>query len=297
MTMAEIDRRRAYVYGLVTVLLWSTVASAFKLSLRYLDYAQLLLYASAVSTLVLGLIVWLQGKSQLLWNGGIRAWSRSQLLGLCNPLAYYLVLFAAYERLPAQEAQPLNYTWALTLTLLSIPLLKQRPNWSDALAGLVCYSGVLVISTRGDVLGMRFSDPIGVALALGSTVLWALYWIFNTRDDRDPAVRLFLNFALSLPFVWLYCLWQSHPWPVPVEGLWGAAYVGVFEMGVAFVLWQQALRYAEHAAQVGNLIFISPFLSLVLIHFFVGEEILPSTFVGLFLVVGGLLLQHRRRSP
>jgi len=278
------------------VLLWSTVASAFKLSLRYLDYAQLLLYACAVSTLVLGSIVWVQKKAGLLFVGGHRAWLRSLGLGLLNPLVYYLVLFSAYERLPAQEAQPLNYTWALTLTLLSIPLLKQRPSWADLLAGVVCYSGVLVISTRGDVLGLHFSDPVGVALALGSTVLWALYWIFNTRDTGDPVVRLFLNFALALPFVLLYCLVQSTPWPVPIEGLYGAAYIGVFEMGVAFVLWQQALRYATNSAQVGNLIFVSPFLSLVFIYFLVGEEILWSTLVGLALVVVGLLLQQLQRT-
>lgn len=292
------DSRRAYLYGLAAVLLWSTVASAFKLSLRYLDYAQLLLYACAVSTLVLGLVVVVQGKGVLLLAGGHRAWLRSLGLGLINPLVYYLLLFSAYERLPAQEAQPLNYTWALTLTLLSIPLLKQRPSWADLLAGLVCYSGVFVISTRGDVLGLHFSDPVGVVLALGSTVLWALYWIFNTRDERDTVVRLFLNFALALPFVFLYCLVESTPWPVSTAGLWGAAYIGVFEMGIAFVLWQQALRYAKNAAQVGNLIFVSPFLSLVFIYFFVGEEILWSTLVGLILVVAGLLLQQfQRTSP
>ena len=292
------DSRRAYLYGLAAVLLWSTVASAFKLSLRYLDYAQLLLYACAVSTLVLGVVVVVQGKGVLLLAGGHRAWLRSLGLGLINPLVYYLLLFSAYERLPAQEAQPLNYTWALTLTLLSIPLLKQRPSWADLLAGLVCYSGVFVISTRGDVLGLHFSDPVGVVLALGSTVLWALYWIFNTRDERDTVVRLFLNFALALPFVFLYCLVESTPWPVSTAGLWGAAYIGVFEMGIAFVLWQQALHYAKNAAQVGNLIFVSPFLSLVFIYFFVGEEILLSTFVGLVLVVAGLLLQQfQRTSP
>lgn len=290
------DRRRAYLYGMGAVLLWSTVAAAFKLSLRYLDYAQLLLYACSVSTLVLGAVVLVQGKGALLFAGGRRAWLRSLGLGLLNPLVYYLLLFSAYERLPAQEAQPLNYTWALTLTLLSIPLLKQRPSWADLLAGVVCYSGVLVISTRGDVLSLHFSDPVGVGLALGSTVLWALYWIFNTRDHRDSVVRLFLNFALALPFVFLYCWWQSTPWPVPVEGLYGAAYIGVFEMGIAFVLWQQALRYAENAAQVGNLIFVSPFLSLGFIYFFVGEEILWSTLVGLLLVVAGLLWQQLQRT-
>ena len=292
------DSRRAYLYGLAAVLLWSTVASAFKLSLRYLDYAQLLLYACAVSTLVLGAIVVAQKKANLVFAGGRRAWLRSLGFGLINPLVYYLVLFSAYERLPAQEAQPLNYTWALTLTLLSIPLLKQRPSRADLLAGLVCYSGVFVISTRGDVFGLHFSDPVGVVLALGSTVLWSLYWIFNTRDQRDPVVRLFLNFALALPFVFLYCLVESRPWPVSAAGLWGAAYIGVFEMGVAFVLWQQALRYSKNAAQVGNLIFVSPFFSLVFIYFFVGEEILWSTLVGLVLVVAGLLLQQfQRTSP
>ena len=294
--MAEVDRRKAYLYGVATVLLWSTVASAFKLSLRYLDYAQLLLYASAVSTVALGCAVLVQGKVSHLWSEARRAWGRALLLGLCNPLAYYLVLFSAYERLPAQEAQPLNYTWALTLALLSVPLLKQRLRWQDGVGGIVCYAGVLVISTHGDVFALHFTDSLGVVLALGSTVLWALYWIFNTREAGDPTVRLFLNFALSLPFVGLYCAWQSSLWPVPIEGLVGAGYVGLFEMGVAFVLWQQALRYAENTAQVGNLIFVSPFLSLGFIYLLVDEAIRPSTPVGLALVVAGLVLQQMRSS-
>lgn len=294
--MAEVDRRKAYLYGIATVLLWSTVASAFKLSLRYLDYAQLLLYASAVSTVALGCAVLVQGKVSHLWSEARRAWGRALLLGLCNPLAYYLVLFSAYERLPAQEAQPLNYTWALTLALLSVPLLKQRLRWQDGVGGIVCYAGVLVISTHGDVFALHFTDSLGVVLALGSTVLWALYWIFNTREEGDPTVRLFLNFALSLPFVGLYCAWQSSLCPVPIEGLVGAGYIGLFEMGVAFVLWQQALRYAENTAQVGNLIFVSPFLSLGFIYLLVDEAIRPSTPVGLSLVVAGLVLQQMRSS-
>ena len=67
-------------------------------------------------------------------------------------------------------------------------------------------------------------------------------------------------------------------------------------MGVTFVLWQQALRYAENAAQVGNLIFVSPFVSLVFIYLLVGETIRSSTLVGLVLVVSGLVLQQMRRS-
>ena len=132
----------------------------------------------------------------------------------------------------------------------------------------------------------------GVGLALGSTVIWALYWIYNTRDARDPIVRLFLNFAFSLPLAGGCCLliagWSLPDWP----GLLGAAYVGLFEMGLTYALWQMALRHAENTAKVSNLIFISPFCSLVLIHFALGEAILPSTLVGLLCIVAGLLYQQ-----
>ena len=37
---------RAIVYGLLTVMLWSTVASAFNLALRYVSPFELLLYSS-----------------------------------------------------------------------------------------------------------------------------------------------------------------------------------------------------------------------------------------------------------
>jgi drug/metabolite transporter (DMT)-like permease len=81
-------------------------------------------------------------------------------------------------------------------------------------------------------------------------------------------------------------------WPA----LAGAAYVGCFEMGITFVCWISALRYARNTAQVSSLIFLSPFLSLVVIHFLVGEPIYPSTVVGLILIVAGIILQKRFQS-
>jgi drug/metabolite transporter (DMT)-like permease len=63
-------------------------------------------------------------------------------------------------------------------------------------------------------------------------------------------------------------------------------------MGITFVLWLSALKLSENTAKVGNLIFISPFISLVFIHYLVGEDILPSTFIGLVLIVAGLLIQQ-----
>ncbi len=286
------QQRQAIIYGLGAVLLWSTVAAAFKLSLQHFSPIELLLYSGFVSTVLLGAILLYQEKFHLAFQCSRREYLLSILLGLLSPFLYYLILFKAYDLLPAQQAQPLNYTWAITLSLLAVPLLKQKIGWQQWLALLVSYCGVIIISTEGKPFSLQFTDPLGVALALISTIVWALYWIFNARDSRDPVVGLFVNFLCSFPFVLGYYLLTTE-WRIPpLSGLLGAAYVGCIEMGVCFILWLMAMKLTDSTARISNLIFLSPFLSLIFIHFLLGEEILTATFIGLFLIVAGLFCQR-----
>lgn len=288
------DQKQAMLYGLGTVLLWSTVATAFKLSLRDLAPVQMLLIAVGASVVVMAAILVLQRRWHLVFSLTRKQYLQSVGMSLINPCLYYFFLFGAFDRLPAQEAQPLNYTWALVLAYLSVPFLGQRLRPLDIVAGLICYAGVVVIATRGAVMSLSFEDPIGVSLALGSTVIWASYWIIATRDTRDPVVGLFLNFLFGLPVIALICWWTQGFDFHPGTSLVAAVYVGVFEMGIAFVLWSYAMKKAENTSRVSNLIFISPFLSLVFIYFILGEQILPSTYIGLVLIMGGLWLQQRK---
>jgi drug/metabolite transporter (DMT)-like permease len=286
-------QRQAYLYGITAVFFWSTVASAFKVSLRYLDFLQLLFFSSIASLVVLFLILVIQKKLFLLKGYSPIDYLHSMILGFLNPFLYYVVLFKAYSLLPAQEAQPLNYTWAIMLVLLSIPLLNQRIGLISILAILVSYFGVFVISTRGDILGFTFSNPRGVILALGSAVIWALFWIYNIKDKRDEVTKLFLNFSFGFVFILVAILLSSKMKIPNGAGLAGATYVGIFEMGITFVLWLKALKLSQTTAQVSNLIYLSPFLSLVLIRFVVGERILLSTVIGLIFIVAGILIQQR----
>ncbi|NWN91231.1 DMT family transporter [Marinobacter adhaerens] len=288
------DQKIAMMYGLGTVLLWSTVATAFKLALADLAPVQMLLIACTASVLVMAGILMAQKRWHLVFALSKRQYVQSFGMGLINPCLYYFFLFGAFDRLPAQEAQPLNYTWALVLAYLSVPFLGHRLRKLDIFAGLVCYAGVVVIATRGAVTSLSFSDPLGVSLAIGSTLIWASYWIIATRDTRDPVVGLFLNFLFGLPVIALIC-WWTQGLALPLTGsLLAALYVGVFEMGIAFVLWSYAMKKAENTSRVSNLIFISPFLSLVFIYFILGEHILPSTYIGLVLIMGGLWLQQKK---
>ena len=105
---------------------------------------------------------------------------------------------------------------------------------------------------------------------------------------------MFLNFLFALPMVLICCLLFSSLTLDSVYALSGAVYVGIFEMGLAFVCWSLALKLADNTSKVSNLIFISPFLSLWFIHTLVGEEIYFTTYIGLVLIISGLLVQRLR---
>ncbi|MEM7020116.1 MAG: DMT family transporter, partial [Pseudomonadota bacterium] len=156
------NTRAAYIYAISAVLLWSTVATAFKVSLRYLDVPQLLFISSLTATLCLFAILCVQGKLRTIFEQSRAVYSRALLLGLLNPFAYYLILFKAYDLLPAQVAQPVNYTWAIMLMLLSVPLLSQRLNGMDILAALISYGGVVVICTVGPGLSGESLSILGI---------------------------------------------------------------------------------------------------------------------------------------
>ncbi len=293
MDRAPDTQTRAYLYGLAAVLFWSTAATAFKLGLRWITPLQLLTIAACSSTLVLLIVLAAQGKLSRLRELDRRSLLISLAAGLLNPFLYYRLLFEAYARLPGQEALSLNYTWTLALALLSIPLLKQRIRPASLVALLVSFIGVYVIATRGRVLSLRLTDPLGVALALGSSVIWALYWILNLRDPRDGVVKLGCGFVFGSLFTLINAVAAGESFPRAWPGRLAGVYVGCFEMGFTFVLWLTALRLSRTTARVANLIFLAPFVSLVLLHFVVGEPLFPSSVIGLLFIMTGIALQRR----
>lgn len=283
---------KAYLLAFSAILLWSTIGSAFKLTLAYLSYVQVLLYASAVAVIFLGLLLTITKKWHLLRQTTLKSIGLSAIMGLLNPFAYYLILLKAYSLLQAQEAVALNYIWPMILVLLSIPVLKQRISWMSFAALIISFSGTLIIATGGKPWSLDLSNPVGTGLALSSAFFWAVYWLLNLKDTRGTEEKLFLNFSFGFVYTLIYCIITSDLALPGIHGGLGAVYIGLFEMGITFVLWLKALQYAENTARVSNLVFLSPFLSLIIVSFAVGEKIMGSTLAGLALIIGGILLQQ-----
>ncbi len=295
------NNTKACCYALATALMWSTIATAFKTALQHLDPPQLVFWSVITSTVLLSIIVVIRGKAGLIASQFRQSPKLFLLLGLLNPFLYHVALFGAYDLLPAQQAQALNYSWPMALTLLAVPLLGRKLSTPSLLCCLLAYAGVLIICTRGDVHNLQAlasgANQTGVLFALASTLIWALYWIFNTRRAGDPIIGLLLCFLCGLPWVIATVAGLSSFWPIASEGLAAAAYVGLMEMGFAYILWLKALKLADNTALVSNISYLSPFLSLIFITNILGETIYPATYVGLVMIIIAVLTQQRLCRP
>jgi drug/metabolite transporter (DMT)-like permease len=283
---------KAHLYAILAVFCWSTSPTAFKLGLRFQDSYQLLTVASLTSFLVLGLILLPGRRFRDLSDFSLRDFGFSALMGLLNPLAYYLILFKAYSFLPAQVAQPLNMIWPIVLVLVSIPLLRQRIGWKSIGAMVLSFSGVALVSSQGGMAGKDPQNRLGILLALSTSLVWAIYWVYNARDKKDPVVRLFLNFLFGSVYLVAGGLIRGDLFVSAGEAWYTAVYVGIFEMGVTFVLWITAMKYAPSTDRISNLVYMAPFLNLLWVRIVLHEKILLTTVYGIILLVAGILIQN-----
>ncbi|NTS78436.1 DMT family transporter [Catenovulum sp. SM1970] len=285
------SQKVAITLALGATVLWSTVATAFKLALSEFTPLQLLAIASVTSWCIF-LTINLYKKNTLTQLVETFKLNASYLIAasLINPLIYYWVLFQAYDLLPAQIAQSLNYTWSVTFCILSALILKQSIKPIEWIALLLAYFAVFIISsggTHGDL------SLLGISLALGSTLLWSSYWIIKQKIDVPAEQSLLICFSLAAPLLIVLSAIFS-PFQLSqfseLKALSSAIYVGFFEMGITFLLWLAALKKAHRPAPIALLIYLSPFISLVLISQILGEQIAPTTLYGLAIIVFALIL-------
>jgi drug/metabolite transporter (DMT)-like permease len=284
-------QQKAYLYVCIAIFFWATVPSAFKIGLAQLSTTRFLFIATIVSTVIFFILILLQKKFSLFARYTLKQYIYSALLGMLNPFLYYLVLFRAYSLLPGQVAQPLNMIWPILLVFLSVPMLRHKIAGKSYLALFISFAGVFLISSQGNPFSLKFNEPLGVILALGSAVMWSFFWLLNVRDTRDETMKLTLSFMFASVYMILLLILLPEHQPWPLKGIALGVYAGAFEMGITFFFWMKALQLTSSTDKISNLVYIAPFLSLFIIHIFVGEVIYFTTIIGLALIVTGIILE------
>ena len=286
------DTSKSLIYIAIAVASWSTVASAFKIGLRYYSYYELLLVAAVTASMIFALVITIQRKWYLLKSINRKEWILFAITGLLSPAGYYLILFQAYDLLPAQIAQSINYSWAIVLTLLLALVTRQRIPLLKYLGMAISLGGVALISLGSDtIVGVKLSI-LGLLLAFLSAFVWASFWILNKKSEHiDNILALFISFFFGSLFLLVGLLFIDVQL-YSSKGLLSAIYVGLFEMVIPFIFFGLALKKTDNPALINQLCYLSPFISLFIIRSVLGEQIYFTTFIGLVLIVGGILFNE-----
>ncbi|MBE6274741.1 MAG: DMT family transporter [Bacteroides sp.] len=284
---------QAILLALVAVLSWSTVATAFKVALTYLTHFEMLLIASLTSVLIFTLVLTFQQKWGQVKSLTHKQWKELAFQGFLNPAAYYLILFKAYDMLPAQVAQPVNYAWPIVLLILLAVFAKQPIPSKKYLGMVISMSGVVMISLGTGQLSDMDVPLTGVLLAAFSAFFWAGYWMVNNKnkDSIDAIVSLFGSFLCGSLYL-LICI-PIFGLTIPnLNGLLAGMYVGGFEMAIPFISFGIAMRITSNPALINQLCYLSPFLSLFFIAMVLHEPIVITTYIGLVLIVAGIVFNE-----
>lgn len=272
----------------VALLMWSTVATAFKLTLRYSTPYELLFVSVITASLVLTPAGLIRSRKEKIPLKGI---GQALGMGLFMPLIYYTVLFIAYNRLPAQSAQIINFTWPVFMAAAAMLLKREPAHITRIVYLLISLTGAVVVLTRGTFTLKGAEDLPGSLLALGSALLWTAFWMLQSKIRLPGILRMGFYFTGALFVMVLLAAGGVPLIPSRPQAWLGGIYTGLFEMSLPFLIWQKALEKTRSVAVISNVIYLSPFLSLLYIRTILHEPIHLSSLAGLLLISAGLFLQ------
>lgn len=286
----------AYIYVLLAALFWGSTAAVGKLLLTGLSNFQLLFLANFFAFIGLFIIVTIQGKLKVIKSYQKKDYLSFAWLGFLGVFLYYFFIFGALELLPAQEAFIINYLWPIMVMVFAVLILKEKVTWLKIIGLVSSFMGVVIVATKGNFSSFNFDSSLGIFLAIAGAVSYGLFSVLGKKQHQDQFIStMFYYFFASLYSLVAVLLFSDIPQISSLNQLLGLLWLGIFTNGLAFVFWFLALKHGD-IAKMSNIIFLTPFISLVYIYFLLGEQILLSSIIGLVIIVAGILIQSAEKK-
>lgn len=277
-----------YINLFACILLWASIPVASKKILVELDNYQMLLYSTVFSVVVIGGILLFKRRDISIKYSAVDHLKMAGLGFLGNYL-YYIFLYGALSLTSASEGFILAYIWPVLVVILSFFILKEQVTVLKLLSIFICFFGVVVITTQGNLFAFRFTNVTGNIMALIGAFTFALYSVLGKKVNYERVYSVFAYFLTALIFI-VPTVYLKSSFLLPSKGvmLW-LIYNGIFVNGISYIFWFNALDRCN-TSLLSNLLYLTPFVSLIYIRLVLKETILPSAILGLSIIILGVLL-------
>jgi len=267
---APLDRRQATLFLILAAVLWSTSGILIKV----LNWNPLALLSARSFFSALVFLIYLRRFP--------RHFTRWQWVAAISSVLTQLLYVTSVTMTTAANAIFLQYTAPIYIIFMGYWFLREKPSRTDWIAMLVIFLG----------LGLFFGDRLspggltGNLLALLSGVTMALMTVaMRAQKDGSPAESFFLANLLGI-ILGGYFVFQQ-PWTLVNWA--GVAYLGLFQIGLAFLLYSLAIKVipALEATLIGTL---EPILNPVWVFLFIHETPGPLALIGALIVLVGVVI-------
>lgn len=281
----------AYYYLAAVILSWAAGPVVIRmLGDQGFGSVHILAGFNLFSFLTMGILALVRGELAAIRRLGAADFRRMAVNGFLGVFLYGFFYCSALIYAPPGEANIIHFTWPIWIVVLSVLILREPVNRGVWIALGLGFSGVLVVGTEGRLFSFNPDNLKGYGFALLAAFFWGLYSVLVKARSYPPCFSMmiysftgFACFALLLP--------SAGPMPALTLGRIGVfAIMGAYYLGIVSVLWFRALSLGN-TARVGNLSYLTPFVSLFYFTFFLGIPMKPYQFAGLTLVLSGPLLQ------
>lgn len=287
--------KRSFIYAIGAVIMWGTMATMSKLLQGSMDSLTVLFYTCFFASLMLAVYNGAKGKLKLLFKLPKSTVIRMAVIGSLGVFFYNLLFYMGSARMPAQQAMVVNDLWPALIIVFSCFLLKEKMTMAKAAAVVLSFIGIIVVVTNGNFRSFRFESMAGIVFCLMDAVCYALYSVLGKRETYDKGLAVFVAYASGTVFALAGSVLFGHFSLPEGKQLTGLIYNGIVCNALPYLLWAFALDNGNTAV-IANLAYLAPFVSLLVTHFVLGEEITIWSVLGLVLIVSGILLQLRNES-
>ncbi len=283
--------KKSYIFAIITVVIWATMAAVVKLILFDIPNLQALSISSYFAFAFLLVLNMKTGKIKLMRSYHWKDYGIIAGLGFMGLFVYSALYFYGLIQLSSQVACIVNYLWPIMLMIFSCIILKEKMTVMKGIAMACSFVGIVIISAGSFGTGQG-NVAAGIISCVIAAVCYGLYSVLNKKADYDQNICqmiIWLVVAVCSMVLGLF----TEEW-VPIAGAqWlGILWLGIAIDAVAYLLWALALKHAENTAKIANLAFLVPFLSLVVSAVFLKEKIQAKALIALIFIVGGIIIQN-----
>ena len=287
--------KKQYLYAGVSIILWSTTATVTKLLLDGLNSMQILAISSFFAFLFLLIVNIGKHNIKKLNNYKIKDYSKLFIIGLLGTFFYKLFLYLGINKMQASQAFVINYLWPIMTVIFACIILKEKMTFRKIIAILLSFVGVIIITSDGNLLDINKNNIIGALYCVIAAISCGLFSVLNKNEKYDKclSMMLFYLFSFLISFIYL-AITNKFTIPSGVQ-LIGLLWIGVFTCAIAFTSWILAINEGD-TVKISTLAYLTPFISLIWNCIILKETFNIFTFIGLIVIILGILIQLKSNN-